>query len=131
MRAQLSLEGNSGQLHSGDTLPLPPAASDPHPPAERRAGSPVGGKNAVGIGELAFESQQRSEIAVAAIALARPWRRSSSSSNHRGQSYQQQSGHGDAYWRSKRHDDAEVMLLWQLTGNKLGTNKALHVFPSS
>lgn len=81
MRAQLSLEGNSGQLHSGDTLPLPPAASDPHPPAERRAGSPVGGKNVVGIGELTFESQQRSEIAVAAIALARPWRRSSSSSN--------------------------------------------------
>lgn len=47
------MEGNSGQLHSGDTLLLPPAASDPHPPAERRAGSPVGGKNVVGIGEAA------------------------------------------------------------------------------
>lgn len=72
VRAELSLERNVWQFQGGDALPpaAVAAARDTHPPAERRSGGPIAGKDVVRIGELGFEGQQCSEVGVAAVTLA-------------------------------------------------------------
>jgi hypothetical protein len=54
------------QRQSGDALSAP-AARDAEPVAEGGTSGPVGGKDAVRVGELGFESQQGGEVGVAAV----------------------------------------------------------------
>lgn len=54
------------QRQSGDAVSAL-AARDADPVAEGGAGGPVGGQDAVRVGELGFESQQGGEVGVAAV----------------------------------------------------------------
>jgi hypothetical protein len=60
------LQGNIRQQQCRDAL-LAAAARDSKPLTEGHIGCPAPGKDAGGISDLAFESQQRIEVAVAAI----------------------------------------------------------------
>ncbi|KAE8784383.1 hypothetical protein D1007_42071 [Hordeum vulgare] len=58
-----------------DALPSA-ATSDTDPEAERRAGGPVGSKDAKRVSELSFESYKCGEVGVTAIAVGRTRKRS-------------------------------------------------------
>lgn len=61
------MERHVRQLHSGDALPVL-AARDADPVAEGCVGGPFACKDALWVGEVGFESQQRWKISVAALS---------------------------------------------------------------
>jgi hypothetical protein len=63
------LQDNIWQRQSRDALLVVAAARDSKPSTEGHIGCPAPGKDASGISELAFESQQCIEVTLAAISL--------------------------------------------------------------
>lgn len=102
VRADLPLEGYTRQLQGGDAPPTAVAARDAHPEAERGGGGPVSCEDAERVGDLPLESQQSSEVGVAAVAPPACVVKSSSS----GRSGQRDPQH-DRY-ACKCHGDLEL-----------------------